>query len=91
MYFIDLHGHSSQKNIFSYGPNYEYNDPQFYVSRILPKVLNIRSKYFSYNSCTFSLEEHKQHTARGFFLNELNVMTYTVESSYSMYETQEGV
>lgn len=55
LYFFDLHGHSSHKNIFSYGPSYEYNDPQFYASRILPKVLHAKSKYFNYNSCTFTL------------------------------------
>lgn len=53
--FIDLHGHSSQKNIFCYGPNYEYNDPNFYIARLLPKILNLKSKYFKYSSCTFKL------------------------------------
>lgn len=26
LYFLDLHGHSCQKNIFTYGPSLEYGD-----------------------------------------------------------------
>ena len=87
---MDLHGHSSKKNIFSYGPDYEVSDPNFYTARLFPKVIGLNSKYFKYDSCTFKLEEHKKSTARGFFLSELEVMTYTIESSYSMYEDEEG-
>lgn len=50
----------------------------------------MRSKYFKYPSCSFKLEEHKLHTARAFFLTELNVMTYTIESTYSLYDDLDG-
>ena len=78
LYFLDLHGHSSKKNIFSYGPEYDIRDPNFYLGRFFPKLLSLNSKYFNFSDCTFKLEEHKQSTARGFFLSELEVMTYTI-------------
>jgi hypothetical protein len=31
------------------------------------------------------------HTARGFFLNELSIMAYTIESTYSMYDEDETI
>lgn len=53
--FLDLHGHSSQRNIFSYGPDYDITETNFYQIRLLPKILNLRSKMFKYPSCTFKL------------------------------------
>lgn len=90
MYFIDLHGHSSKRNIFAYGPNYNENSRNFEKSKYLPKSLSLISKYFSYESCTFKLEDHKKNTARGYFLNELKIMSYTIESTYSMYDNLYG-
>lgn len=53
--FLDLHGHSSQKNIFSYGPQYEVSHRNFTSSRFLPKVIDHLSDEFDYESCTFKL------------------------------------
>lgn len=39
--FLDFHGHSSQKNIFSYGPNYDERHKKFLHSRFLPKALSV--------------------------------------------------
>ena len=33
---FDLHGHSSQPNIFSYGPPNETNSEYYYISRAFP-------------------------------------------------------
>jgi len=53
--FLDLHGHSFEKNAFSYGPDYDSSEANFYQIRMLPKILSMRSRYFKYNSCTFRL------------------------------------
>ncbi len=58
------------------------------MSRLLPKILELKSSYFKYESCTFKLEEYKKNTARGYFINKLDVMAYTIESSYALYDKQ---
>jgi hypothetical protein len=87
--FLDLHGHSFEKNAFSYGPDYDSSEANFYQIRMLPKILSMRSRYFKYGSCTFRLEDYKRHTARGFFLGAVGINAYTIESSYSIF-TEEG-
>lgn len=76
--FLDLHGHSSERNIFTYGPDYDTTETNFYQIRLLPKILNSKSRYFKYSSCSFKLEDYKRNTARGFFLNTVGVNAYTV-------------
>jgi cytosolic carboxypeptidase protein 2/3 len=40
VYFLDFHGHSSKKNVFVYGPEYEVWDQKYERSRILPKMIS---------------------------------------------------
>ena len=86
--FLDLHGHSSQRNIFSYGPDYDITETNFYQIRLLPKILNLRSKMFKYPSCTFKLQDYKRTTARGFFLNSVGILAYTIEAGYGFYQEE---
>lgn len=51
--------------------------------------MSMHSRYFKYTSCTFRLEDYKRHTARGFFLSDVGVNAYTIESSYALF-TQDG-
>ena len=43
---------------------------------------------FKYWSCTFKLEEYKRYTARGFFLNSVGTLAYTIEASYAFYQDE---
>ena len=86
--FLDLHGHSSERNIFTYGPDYELTETNYYQIRLLPKILNLRSKMFKYHSSTFKLEEYKRYTARGFFLNSIGILGYTIEAGYAFYNDE---
>jgi hypothetical protein len=86
--FLDLHGHSAEKNIFTYGPEYDTADSNFYQIRLLPKILDLKSKMFKYYSCSFKLEDYKRYTARGFFLNNVGTLAYTIEASYAFYQEE---
>ena len=86
--FLDLHGHSSEHNIFTYGPDYDSTETNYYQIRLLPKILNLRSKMFKYHCCSFKLEEYKRHTARGYFLNNIGLLGYTIEASYAFYQEE---
>ena len=33
---------------------------------------------FKYYNCTFKLEDYKKYTARGFFLNTIGILAYTI-------------
>ena len=63
-------------------------ETNYYQIRLLPKILNMRSKMFKYHFCTFKLEEYKRYTARGFFLSNANILAYTVEAGYAFYNDE---
>lgn len=37
--YLDFHGHSRKKNTFFYGPAYAIHEPNYYKSRIFPKLV----------------------------------------------------
>lgn len=43
---------------------------------------------FKYYSCSFKLEDYKRYTARGFFLNNVGTLAYTIEASYAFYQEE---
>ena len=53
-------------SIFTYGPNYELTETNYYQIRLVPKNFHLRSKMFKYHSCTFKFEEHKLYNPRLF-------------------------
>ncbi len=38
-FYFDFHGHSSKKNLFSYGPDHSPRNIYYFKSRILPKLV----------------------------------------------------
>jgi hypothetical protein len=38
--FLDLHGHSSQPNVFSYGPPHEESSEHYLISKVFPELLS---------------------------------------------------
>lgn len=91
MCFIDIHGHSTQKNVFVYGPDYSINTKEYELCRLLPKLMENHCLGFRYGSCSFRLDECKINTARGYFLKQLKTMAYTLESSYGLYDDEREV
>ena len=68
--FIDLHGHSTKPNVFSYGPELAKHDPLFDLVRVLPKMISEESEAFKFTKCTWKINKCKKATARAVFLNQ---------------------
>lgn len=75
---MDIHGHSTKRNIFTYGPDYPITAREYDICRLIPKLIENNCDIFKYSSCSFKLEECKVNTARGYFLRQLRVMAYTL-------------
>ncbi|OQR96563.1 metalloprotease family M14B [Thraustotheca clavata] len=89
--FCDLHGHSIQRNIFTYGCLKQTkrggkmypkltpkNDP-----RIFPMIVAKQCNLFSFAHCNFKVQNSKMNTARVVVNQELGVInSYTLEASF---------
>jgi len=62
--YLDFHGHSRKKNTFFYGPAFSISEPNYYKSRILPKLIEKINSNFRFHSCSFAIDEQKKQTAR---------------------------
>lgn len=82
--FLDFHGHSVRKNVFTYGPGFGLGEGNYYKSRIFPKIIANQTKMFRYYSCSFRISEHKLSTARA-MISRFVPFCYTVETSNSAY------
>lgn len=76
LYVIDIHGHSSRKNSFFYGPEFSIIDEEYSKCRLLPRLYAARTDIFRYHSCKYKVASTKEATARGYF-NVLGIRTYT--------------
>jgi len=80
LFLIDIHGHSSRKNSFFYGPEFSIIEEEYTKCRLLPRYYAQRTDVFRYYSCKFKVASFKESTARGYF-NSLSLRTYTHETS----------
>lgn len=86
MAFIDLHGHSRKKNVFSYGPEYPIHNLNYIKSRILPKIISDKTDMFRFFSSEFKVEPSKEKTARVVIWREFGVVNcFTIEASFLGY------
>lgn len=69
IYFLDFHGHSMKKNVFTYGPEYDVWTGKYEKSKVLPRVLAIKTDMFRLQSCLFRVALGKKTTARAFMLS----------------------
>jgi cytosolic carboxypeptidase protein 2/3 len=77
--FLDFHGHSSRKNIFTYGPDYSIDNRYFLPSRVFPKLISKYTKSFRYYSCNFRITGDKVNTGRAVMLrNHQVIYSFTV-------------
>lgn len=84
--FLDFHGHSDKKNTFVYGPVYNIAEPEYYKSKVLPKMMSLKTPIFRFYSCVWRLAESKRETARAVMLEQYRIpFAYTVESSNGSY------
>ena len=76
----DMHGHSRQKSIFTYGCSIP-DSPE--TTRMYPFILSKLSQYFSYPYCSFKMQKAKESTLRISLFKELNcALIYTLEASF---------
>lgn len=76
----DMHGHSRQKSIFSYGCSIP-ETPE--VTRTYPYILSKISEYFHYPYCSFKMQKAKESTMRITMFKEINCpLVYTLEASF---------
>ncbi|OQR99295.1 metalloprotease family M14B [Achlya hypogyna] len=88
--YCDLHGHSIQRNIFTYGcfktgrrgkaqlKMHAKDDP-----RVFPMIVAKQSDLFSFAHCNFKVQNSKLNTARVVVHQELGVVnSYTLEASF---------
>ncbi len=59
LFFIDLHGHSTRKNSFFFGPEYSVFDEEYPKCRMLAKIYANITDIFRYYSCKFRLSSFK--------------------------------
>ena len=84
--YLDFHGHSRKKNMFVFGPDYNLTQPEYYKSRVLPKLLASHTSIFRYYGCSYAISSDKRSTARAVMLNEMMIpLVYTVETSLGFY------
>lgn len=53
--FLDLHGHSSEPNVFTYGPPFPRNSEYFEPSRLFPYLMSKSHPAFKLNQCSYEI------------------------------------
>ena len=80
--YIDMHGHSKKKCVFTFGPYYPLHSNRYLKVRVLPKLLADRTEMFRYGACKFYQEPAKMSAARLVISREFDVMNcLTLEAS----------
>jgi len=91
--FLDIHAHTSQKDIFIFAPNTGRED--MIKVKNFPSILSDLSPYFNLDSCKFANEQYKKNCARLAVIRDFNIFhSYTIEAScwgYSLNYSDEIV
>jgi murein tripeptide amidase MpaA len=82
--FLDLHGHSTRTNVFTYGPEISTLDPLFNFTRLFPKLIGDRTDMFKFNKCSFRISKPKLSTARAVFLLKKGKPSFLTKTSNSV-------
>ena len=87
--FLDLHGHSSQPNIFTYGAPHEPSSEFYLTSRIFPELISRKNDNFSLDQCSNMIKPDKKNTIRGLlYYQYLLPFVYTIEASFGIMKGQ---
>mmetsp|Transcript_32094 Transcript_32094/g.46655 ORF Transcript_32094/g.46655 Transcript_32094/m.46655 type:complete len:511 (-) Transcript_32094:2136-3668(-) len=80
-FVCDIHGHSRKEGAFVYGciPAHQQKceDHENYT---FPRVLDMKSEFFTFDSCSFNLSSNKSSTMR-MVMFDLGLKSYTLEAS----------
>lgn len=84
--FVDVHGHSTKKGAFLYGPQFALHNDQFHLARVVPKLMSEQTEMFRFFSCKFRVSKLKHRAARAVVAKEFAVpYSYTFEASFHCY------
>ena len=89
--YCDIHGHFQPMGGFAYCCS--YNKPGHGTAkadlendaylRVIPSMLAQRNAFFQFESCTFTMENYKNGSARQLMFNEFKIQnSYTLENSF---------
>ncbi len=77
--FLDFHGHSSEQNFFTYGPEHIEKTDYFYMSRLFPDLIAKKNNNFKISQSSYKINNDKKNAARSVILNHLKLpFTYTI-------------
>lgn len=85
-FLMDMHGHSSKRNIFAFGEEQEIGSHQYLLARVLPKLLSQNLSSFKYEDCAFKESKEKKNTARVYFSKRHGINSLTFEQSYGLLD-----
>ena len=87
--FLDLHGHSSEPNVFAYGPPHSKQSEYYESSRLFPYLMSKRNENFKLNQCSYEINPDKKYCSRSVFFSKLGFpYSYTIESSFGIYNNK---
>jgi hypothetical protein len=62
--FLDIHGHSQNKNLFMFGCSNNNYPEHVMKERIFPLIMHQNIESFYFDSCKFDVDEKKMSTGR---------------------------
>jgi hypothetical protein len=81
--YCDFHGHSKQRNIFMYGCIDRTDHARNIEIQVFPKLCSQISSNFSFNDCSFNLDDLKLNTGRVNVFTEMSIMnSFNMEASF---------
>lgn len=85
--YIDFHGHSMKRNVFSYGCRETAKDQDSrkinFLAKMIPVLLHKRNQMFSLADSRYRIDKCKAGTARVVAFREMKIIaSYTIESSF---------
>ena len=87
MMVCDMHGHTKKRNVFMYGCGVRSYDPietrKNLLARVVPYLMSLRNKLFSYKDSHFRMENDRKATARVVLWESFGIAhSYTMEASF---------
>lgn len=77
--FIDFHSHSSEQNVFSFGPPHNKSSEYYDLSRIYPYLISKRNNDFNLKQCNYRIDPQKKNCSRSIFYSKFNFSySYTI-------------
>ena len=83
----DMHGHTKKRNVFMYGCGVRSFEPSIVrrnvMARVVPYLMSLRNKFFSFKDSHFRMESDRKATARVVLWDNFNIShCYTLEASF---------